>query len=615
MKQRITFFLAFLVMSATYGQKIDTSAFLPETTIQANRIQEQALESAKGIFILDSEDLRALPARTTQEALQYVAGVHINTRSFAHVQADVSIRGGSFDQVLLLVDGVKLNDSQTGHHNMNIPVPLNMIERIEVVKGPGARIYGPNAFAGVINIITKSNMKDQVGLQYYRGGFDSEGGAISAAASTGGIQHQASVRVDQSEGFRENTDYNVKQIYYKASGAWGKHRLTFQTAYNERKFGANGFYADTSFNDQYEEIQTSYAALQHQYNGKSLVLRSNLYWRRNQDIYLFLRSDPDFYRNFHLGNNLGAESNLQWMNALGQSGFGVDLRREILRSNLLGNRERDVAAVSAEHQFQWWDDQLLVTPGVVYNYYSDHGSTFLPGIEMAYRMADQWTLTASTGRTFRVPTYTDLYYESPAELGNPNLVAETAWSSEIGIRHLSRQWDAQYVFFQRRVSDLIDWQRDEGLWVVNNLDQPLRIYGQEMALRWRPTSHGFDLLKIEQLSTQLTLLHPVQELDENSRYTFDMLNVQWVSGASIRIFDRLHLRPSYRLNQPNPEARIPARKVNYHLLDLNLTYSWGDNSIFVEAVNLLDTEHYGPGGVLLPGRWLRTGATLKFMGQ
>jgi len=146
-----------LLIGPLTAQRPDTSAFLPETTIQANRIQEQTLESGKGVLILDRKDLEAMPARTVQEALQYIGGVHIDTRSFAHVQADVSIRGGSFDQVLLLVDGIKLNDAQTGHHNMNIPVPLEMIERIEVIKGPGARIYGPNAFAGVINLITKSD--------------------------------------------------------------------------------------------------------------------------------------------------------------------------------------------------------------------------------------------------------------------------------------------------------------------------------------------------------------------------------------------------------------------------------------------------------------------------
>lgn len=597
------------LIGALHAQRADTIAFLPETTIQANRIQEQALESGKGVLILDRKDIEAMPARTIQEALQYISGVHIDTRSFAHVQADVSIRGGSFDQVLLLVDGIKLNDAQTGHHNMNIPVPLEMVERIEVIKGPGARIYGPNAFAGVINLITKSDPSPNLTAKYYGGGFNSHGGALSLSHKTGKVQHQLSARRDQSDGFRYNTDYTVQQLFYKAKVDLNRHQLTFQGAYTDRKFGANGFYADTSFNDQYEEIQSSYAAFQHQYNGNSLVLRSNLYWRRNQDIYLFIRNDPEFYRNFHLGNNIGAESNLQWINSLGQSGFGIDARKEILRSNLLGNRERDVLAVSAEHRFDW--NSLSITPGLVYNYYSDHGSTILPGIEATYRLTDYTTLLASTGRTFRVPTYTDLYYVSPAELGNPNLVAETAWSSEIGIRHLNSQWDVQYTFFHRRVSDLIDWRREENIWNVANLTQALHIFGQEAAVRWRPSNSTSNKVEIEQISSQITLLHPLQNIDENSRYNFNMLNLQWVNQLSFSIHNNFRFRPSLRWMQPNSAAQTDPQTANYFLADVNIAYKWRKSELFVEAINILDTEVYGPGGVLLPGRWIRAGVNFS----
>jgi len=591
------------------AQRPDTSAFLPETTIQANRIQEQTLESGKGVLILDRKDLEAMPARTVQEALQYIGGVHIDTRSFAHVQADVSIRGGSFDQVLLLVDGIKLNDAQTGHHNMNIPVPLEMIERIEVIKGPGARIYGPNAFAGVINLITKSDPTPNLTAKYYGGAFNSHGGALSLSHQTGKVQHYISARRDQSDGFRYNTDYTVGQLFYKAKLDLDRHQLTFQGAYTDRKFGANGFYADTSFNDQYEEIQSSYAAIQHQFNGKRVVLRSNIYWRRNQDMYLFIRDNPAFYRNFHLGNNIGAESNLQWINSLGQTGLGLDARKEILRSNLLGDRARDVLAISAEHRFNW--NSLSITPGIVYNYYSDHGSTILPGVETAYRLTDFTTILASTGRTFRVPTYTDLYYESPAELGNANLVAETAWSSEIGIRHLTSSWDVQYTFFHRRVSNLIDWRREESIWKVANLNQALHIFGQEAAVRWRPSNSNRRNIKIEQISSQLTLLHPLQNIDENSRYNFNMLNYQWVNQLSFSIHQDFRLRPSLRWMQPNSLAQTDPQKINYFLADVNIAYRWRKSELFVEAINILDAEVFGPGGVLLPGRWIRAGVNFS----
>jgi len=214
--RNIYFIIIYLFFKTVSAQNTDTIAFLPETTIQANRIQEQVLQSAKSILILDRADLEALPAQTIQEALQYINGVHISSRSFAHVQADISIRGGTFDQVLILIDGVKLNDAQTGHHNMNIPIPMEMVERIEVIKGPGARIYGPNAFAGVINLITKSKPDSKIKANYYGGDFNSHGGGISLSQKTGRVYHQLSARTDQSDGFRYNTDYSIYQFFYKA---------------------------------------------------------------------------------------------------------------------------------------------------------------------------------------------------------------------------------------------------------------------------------------------------------------------------------------------------------------------------------------------------------------
>jgi len=607
--RNIYFIIIYLFFKTVSAQNTDTIAFLPETTIQANRIQEQVLQSAKSILILDRADLEALPAQTIQEALQYINGVHISSRSFAHVQADISIRGGTFDQVLILIDGVKLNDAQTGHHNMNIPIPMEMVERIEVIKGPGARIYGPNAFAGVINLITKSKPDSKIKANYYGGDFNSHGGGISLSQKTGRVYHQLSARTDQSDGFRYNTDYSIYQFFYKAELESNRHLWAFQGAFTDRKFGANGFYADTSFRDQYEEIQSSYTAFQHQYNGSKFVLRSNLYWRRNQDMYLFIRDNPAFYRNFHLGNNIGLESHLQWINAWGQTGLGIDTRKEILRSNLLGDRERNVFALSAEHQ--WTRNALTITPGVALNYYSDHGYTWLPGVEAAYSISKNTTLVASTGRTFRVPTYTDLYYESPAELGNPNLIPEKAWSTDVGFKYLNQHWDVQYTLFYRRVQELIDWKRTENIWKVTNLGESLEIYGQEASIRWRPLDFGGSDIRLEQVSSQITLLHPIQNIDENSRYNFNMLNLQWINQFSLIVKDNIRLRSALRWMQPNAATQPSAETVNYFLADMNVAYRWKENEIFVEGVNLLNAEVYGPGGVLLPGRWLRAGISIS----
>jgi len=176
--------LFFLALAAN-GQTDTTTQKLEEVLIQENRIQLPFSKQNRSIVLLDRRQLEVSPAKSLNEVLSFVPGVDVRQRGVAGVQADVGIRGGSFEQTLLLLNGIKLSDPQTGHHLMNIPIPLVGIDRVEVLKGPASRIFGQNAFTGAINVITRLAEVPSLRLQSYGGSFGSAGLSVAGALPIG----------------------------------------------------------------------------------------------------------------------------------------------------------------------------------------------------------------------------------------------------------------------------------------------------------------------------------------------------------------------------------------------------------------------------------------------
>jgi iron complex outermembrane receptor protein len=118
---------------------------LAEIEVSAQRSPALYSQVARIVSVIERKEIESSPAQSVQDLLEYVAGVDVRQRGVEGVQADVSIRGGTFDQTLILLNGINITDPQTGHHNLNIPLSLSQIERIEILEGPAARVYGPNA--------------------------------------------------------------------------------------------------------------------------------------------------------------------------------------------------------------------------------------------------------------------------------------------------------------------------------------------------------------------------------------------------------------------------------------------------------------------------------------
>ncbi len=580
---------------------------LPDVVLQANRLQLRFSDVSRSVQVLTRRQLRSLPAQTVNEVLTYVAGVDVRQRGVNGVQADVGIRGGTFDQTLVLINGIKLSDPQTGHHIMNLPIDLESVERIEILKGPGARIYGQNAFSGAINIITKSPEMPFFRLGARAGTYGLGGGRAAVSYPVGDYRQFLSVSKDFSQGYRFNTDYDITNYFYQGQLDLPGQSLEVLAGFTDRKFGANGFYASPDFQDQYEEVQTSLVSVTAQQSWGSWQVQPRLYWRRNQDEYIFVRNNPSIFRNLHIGNTLGAELNASRDNKLGTAGLGIEFNQVFLSSNNLGSHRRSVVSIFAEHRFQLLEGLLDITPGLLYNYYSDFGSNVFPGVDAGLRLGDYWKVYGNIGYTYRVPTFTDLYYEDRVNIGNPDLQPEEAISYEGGIKYTRKGLQVQAAYFQRNGIDNIDWIRasDTLPWQPTNIND-LTTRGFELTTNaYLPLVLGYDQ-PLQHFWLGYTYIDASIEANDAplSRYALENLDHQVTGGLSYRIGGHLiHTITGRFVSRVNLS--------DYTVIDTKLQLRLPKLTFYTELTNVTDTDYLETNLVPMPGRWLRGGVQLR----
>ena len=590
--------LTLLAPAALLAQRSDSTAFdLEQVVVSENRLELPFSDQSRHVTVLRREDILALPAVSLAEVLQFVSGVDVRQRGVHGVQADLSLRGSTFDQVLLLVNGVRLSDPQTGHHLMNLPLDPEQVERIEIMQGAGARIWGQNAFAGAVNIVTRRPEGPALTASLRAGDHGLGGVSLAADLAAGGARHRVALSRDFAGGYRPNTDYDMTSAWYQGELDLRRGSVRLMAGHTDRRFGANGFYANPSFAKQFEAVQTTLVAMDGRTDAGAWTLRPRVWWRRNQDEYLFDRYNPSVYRNVHIGSSAGAELHARRPTRLGSLGAGVEIGHVALRSNNLGAHQRYTAAAFLEHRFILLDGRLDLTPGLSISHFSDFGTRVFPGIDAGMRLGSGWKAFASAGQTYRVPTFTDLYYSDPANAGNPDLQPESAFSWEAGASYLRGNLRLQASWFERLGRDLIDWTRDADTlrWQPRNF-RDLDMRGVDLSAEMLV---GRGILQSLRLGyTHIDASFPT-EGQTNSRYALNHLAHQATAGL------RLGHGPLSLQVQARNQERIGGE--SDLLLDARLAARLGAVSAWVEATNLTDEAWTGANLVPMPGRWLRAG--------
>jgi len=254
---------------------------------------------------------------------------------------------------------------------------------------------------------------------------------------------------NSSSGYRHNTDFKKNNYFIKTSFNSNNSPVDVIASFTENKFGANGFYASPSATEQYEETQASLLGVSTTINSEKLSITPRLYWRRGQDEYIYIRDNPSVYRNLHKTNKVSAELSGSYFSNAGVTGFGLDLSTVNISSNNLGEHNRTTVNLFADHTFKLFDQKLVVSPGIALSYFSDMSFHSFPGIDLGYNVSSNFKLYSNIGKTYRIPTYTDLYYSDRTTVGNENLNPESATSTEFGLKYNTSNFKFSTALFNR----------------------------------------------------------------------------------------------------------------------------------------------------------------------
>lgn len=591
------------VLSAQAKAQTDTTTQkLDEIVIQENRIQIPFSKQSRNISLVDRQQIETTPARSLQEVLSFVPGVDVRQRGVTGVQADIGIRGGSFEQTLMLLNGIKLSDPQTGHHMMNIPVPLVNVDRVEVLKGPASRIFGQNAYTGAVNVITSLNDTRSLRLQGYVGDFGMKGINFAGSLPAGSYRQNLAVSYDDSDGYQYNSDYQVSNIFYEGGiDLNAKNSVRGMIAYADRTFGANGFYT-SAFPDQWESIQTTLGSLSHTFHSGAFSLNTRAYWRRNADEYRLRKNEPEFYQNFHTSDAIALETNGSYKSKLGVTGFGLEVRKEQIESTNLGDHDRTLTGIFLE-QLVNLGDKTDIRAGLYSNYYSEYGWKHFPGLEVGYQAIKSIRLYSGIGSSFRIPTYTDLYYVGPTNIGNPELQPEQARSFEFGGKWSHSNWRGELVYFNRYTENLIEWTRNSAdqPWQPQNFNE-VTFNGVEASAYYR-VNPSDRVVQLKELMLSYNFID--SKFDDQpgveSRYALTALKNQLIGGVLLGFGKKTEWNTKMRYVE-----RISQDP--YFILDMRVDYNrMGKLGFFAEASNITDTDYVEAGTVQMPGRWFRAG--------
>ena len=612
---------------------------LEEVSVTGSRAPLTRSQAARMVTVLERADIQQAPVQSINDLLKYAVGVDVRQRGPVGAQTDISIRGGTSDQIILLLNGINICDPQTGHNAMDLPVDLSEIVRIEVLEGPASRIYGTSSLVGAINIVTRPAQQTSADFSLEGGSFGYGKASGRANLKQGRWNNQLSAGYNRSDGYSRNkagglnTDFSGGKGFYQGQYEDQQMQLNWHLGIADKGWGSSTFYASPKWqaDDQYEHTTKIYSAIQGSSKQGRLRLSGSIYWNQNRDRYEGYRGLPEkmkynYNRTDIYGVSLG--SYFDW--AAGRTAFGAEVRNEDLVSGNLGEPLSQTHHISGtdrdytlgvnrtnisgflEHNVLMNDVTISAGLVAVKNTWSAMNMSVYPGIDISYRPGNHLKLHASYNTSLRMPSFTEMYYKLQGYSADPHLKPEEMQALEIGGTIHYPRFTIHSTLWYHHGQNMIDWIMDTS---------------KGNAAEWQSVNHttinsvGLDIgtqfsILNSKFSVDYCYIHQDKKQEENivSQYALEYLRHKLVAKALCPITKRLSLNVTARWQDRVGSYTDFDSKVcdyePYALVDTRITWQERKWKVYIEANNLFDTRYHDYGLVEQPGRWLIGGVNI-----
>lgn len=622
---------------------------LEESTVNGSRVPLQLNQTARIVTILDTLAIRAIPAQTVNDLLKYAIGVDVRQRGSEGVQTDIGIRGGTFDQIAVLLNGINICDPQTNHFALDMPVDISEIERIEILEGPAGRVYGTSSLVGAINIVTKTAKKPGADFHIEGGSYGYLNGGLRANTINGRFNNQVSANYSRSDGYNRNaaealnSDYEAAKAFYQGKYSGKDADIRWQAGISGKGFGANTFYS-AKYDSQYEKTLKTYTAIHAETKGV-VHFKPEIYWNHSNDKFeLFRGSETKVPYNYHRTNVYGVNINAYFESLLGKTSFGSEMRNEGIESTTLGdtlsspihikgtNRDYIKGLNRTNISFFLEHDIILnrftLSGGLtaVKNTGTQMNFRIYPGADASLRLLDNWKVYASYNTSLRMPTFTELYYSVGGHMADKYLKPEEMSAYETGLKYLRPGIRVQASIYYHHGTNMIDWIKDTTL----GTDAPWKsVNHTEINTTGEEFSSMFDLQQlfgsscfIDNIYVGYSHIDQDKELEANeqSKYAMEYLRNKVVAKLDMHFLNHLYVNLAYRWQERVgnyelfTDGKDAGKMVSYKpfsLVDAKISWNEPRYDIFVNLNNIFDYTYYDHGNIPQPGIWIKGGIVYR----
>ena len=600
-------------------------------------------QAARMVVVLDRDQIAQAPVQSVNDLLKYAVGVDVRQRAPLGAQTDISIRGGTSEQITILLNGINICDPQTGHNAFDLPVDISDIERIEVLEGPAGRVFGTSSLLGAINVVTKMPKQTSADVHAEGGSF----GYLSSGARGnwlyGKWNNQVSGSYARSDGYSRSKDgglnasFEGSKLFYQGQYEDDALRVSWHAGVRTKGWGSSTSYATPKWkaDNQFEHTDKIYTAIQAETKQGTFHFHPSIYWNQSRDRYEGYHGQPDLMKyNYNRSNVCGVNLNSYFDWVGGRTAFGAEFRNEDLVSGNLGEplhtpvhihgTDRDYTlglnrtnmSFHLEHNILLRQFTLSAGFIAVKNTWNEMPFKVYPGIDMSYRLGNHWKVYASYNSSLRMPSFTELYYSVGGHKADKYLKPEELHAVEGGVKYLSRVVTASASVFHHHSRNMIDWILDtsvtDPVWESVNHTK-VNTMGVETAC----DIHFHELWPSQQFLQSFRIAYTYLNEDKKagehiqSQYSLEYLRHKLTASLQLHLISYLDMGINYRFQDrvgsyTNLEGETKSYSP-YGITDVRLSWNNPRYTLYVEGNNLFDKTYVDYGLVPQPGRWFIAG--------